>query len=165
MDMTGPSRLSAVLLILASTLGLGAFFLGSSTNPASAQFWFGDQRQQYPQQDRYRQRRPPPPPPQSRFPFFGGFGGGWGNDWNNPPPQVDTRPARPAPVESTRPPAPTRKVEADPNAANIVVLGDTLADWLAFGLEDAFSDSAEFSVVRKNRPNSGLIRNDVREGR
>ena len=39
-----------------------------------------------------------------------------------------------------------------------------MADWLAYGLEEAFADTPEIGVVRKNRPYSGLIRYE-REGR
>ena len=37
-------------------------------------------------------------------------------------------------------------------------MGDGMADWLAYGLEDAFSDSPEVAIVRKDKPHSGLIR-------
>ena len=33
----------------------------------------------------------------------------------------------------------------------IVVMGDAMADWLAYGLEDAFADRPEFGIVRKHR--------------
>jgi hypothetical protein len=39
-----------------------------------------------------------------------------------------------------------------------VVVGDANADWLAYGLEDAFSENPEIAVVRKHRTDSGLIR-------
>ena len=158
------ARITAGAMIVATIIGLNALVLSFSVEPAAAQFWYGDERPQY--QERNRGRRPPPPqPPPSRFPFFGGFGGGWNNQPAQPDPYRPQPQARPAPVESTRPPSPTRKAEVDPNAASILVLGDTMADWLAYGLEDAFADSSEFSVLRKNRANSGLIRNDLREGR
>ena len=159
------SRTSVIkaVMVLATIMGLNALTVSLSVEPAAAQFWYGDDRPQY--QDRNRGRRPPPPqPPPSRFPFFGGFGGGWNNQPAQDPYRSQPQ-ARPAPVESTRPPSPARKAEVDPNAANILVLGDAMADWLAYGLEDAFADSSEFSVLRKNRPNSGLIRNDLRDGR
>ena len=41
-------------------------------------------------------------------------------------------------------------------------MGDANADWLAYGLEDAFSEKPEIGVVRKHRTNSGLIRYDAR---
>jgi len=37
-------------------------------------------------------------------------------------------------------------------------MGDAMADWLAYGLEDAFSDSPEIGIVRKNKIHSGLLR-------
>jgi hypothetical protein len=40
---------------------------------------------------------------------------------------------------------------------SIIVMGDANADWLAYGLEDAFSEKPEFGVVRKHRTESGLI--------
>ena len=44
----------------------------------------------------------------------------------------------------------------------MLVLGDSMADWLAFGLEDALGETPELAVVRKNRASSGLIRYDSR---
>src|SRR5262249_58597761 len=44
----------------------------------------------------------------------------------------------------------------------IVVMGDANADWLASGLEEAFSDDPEIGVVRKHRTESGLVRYDPR---
>ena len=44
--------------------------------------------------------------------------------------------------------------------ASIVVMGDDMADWLAYGLEDIFADSPEIGIVRKNKLNSGLLRYD-----
>jgi hypothetical protein len=42
------------------------------------------------------------------------------------------------------------------------VFGDAMADWLAFGLEEAFGDTPEVGVLRKHRTNTGLIRVEVR---
>src|SRR5262245_2803422 len=44
----------------------------------------------------------------------------------------------------------------------IVVMGDANADWLAYGLEDAFSEKPEIGILRKHRTDSGLIRYDQR---
>jgi hypothetical protein len=41
-----------------------------------------------------------------------------------------------------------------------VVLGDSMADWLAYGLEDAFSESPDIGVVREIERGSGLIHYD-----
>jgi hypothetical protein len=39
-------------------------------------------------------------------------------------------------------------------------MGDGMADWLAYGLEDAFGDAPEIGVIRKNKQRSGLLRYD-----
>ena len=44
----------------------------------------------------------------------------------------------------------------------MLVLGNSMADWLAYGLEDALGDPPDLAVVRKNRATSGLIRYDSR---
>ena len=41
-------------------------------------------------------------------------------------------------------------------------MGDANADWLAYGLEDAYSEKPEIGVVRKHRTESGLISYDAR---
>ena len=41
-------------------------------------------------------------------------------------------------------------------------MGDAMADWLALGLEEAFSEKPEIGIVRKHRTESGLIRYDQR---
>ena len=41
-------------------------------------------------------------------------------------------------------------------------MGDGMADWLAYGLEDAFADSPEVGIVRKNKINSGLLRYEAK---
>src|SRR4051794_26260800 len=67
---------------------------------------------------------------------------------------------RQPPADSSRAPAP-RRAEGSP-ATRIEVFGDSMADWLAFGLEEAFGDTPEIGVLRKNKTNTGLIRVDVR---
>ena len=68
-----------------------------------------------------------------------------------------------APVDSSRAPSP-RKADknAEPVTTSIIVMGDGMADWLAYGLEDAFSDSPEIGIMRKNKAHSGLLRYDVK---
>jgi len=41
-------------------------------------------------------------------------------------------------------------------------MGDSMADWLAYGLEDALSDTPEIGILRRHRTGSGLIRYDQR---
>src|SRR5208282_3386881 len=105
--------------------------------PAGAQFPFF--HNDYDQ----RPNRPPPPPQRGffSFPFFNP-----GEQSNRPPP----------PVESYKAPPP-RKLETPPTST-VVVVGDSMADWLAYGLEETLADSPEIGVVRKIRPTSGLIR-------
>src|SRR4051812_20717317 len=110
--------------------------------PAQAQFWDWGNRPQ--RQQQYNNN-------------WGGWGGGW-NDrrYNDPYRQQE----REAPVDYSRAPAPSQK---KPEATtSIVVMGDGNADWLAYGLEDAFSEKPEFGIVRKHRTDSGLIRYDPR---
>src|SRR6266480_5638636 len=73
----------------------------------------------------------------------GGFGGGWfGNDTYAPFPEH-------APPPEKRETVPER---------HILVLGDAMADWLAYGLEDAYSEQPDMGVIRKHKTTSGLIR-------
>ena len=41
---------------------------------------------------------------------------------------------------------------------HILVLGDAMADWLAYGLEDAYAEQPEMGVTRKHKTVSGLIK-------
>ncbi len=43
----------------------------------------------------------------------------------------------------------------------VVVLGDNLAEWLAYGIENAFEDVPELGVADRTRISSGLARPDV----
>jgi hypothetical protein len=68
-----------------------------------------------------------------------------------------------APADYSRAPA-ARKADKteQPPTTSVVVLGDGMADWLAYGLEDAFSDMPEVGIVRKSKAHSGLIRYDAK---
>jgi uncharacterized protein len=110
--------------------------------PAQAQFWDWGNRPQR-QQQQYNNN------------WFGGGGGWFGNDR-----RYDGQRQERETVDYSRAPAPAqKKVEA---TTSIVVMGDANADWLAYGLEDAFSEKPEIGVVRKHRTDSGLIRYDAR---
>lgn len=67
------------------------------------------------------------------------------------------------PDSSRAPQAPARKPDTPAPATSILVMGDSMADWLAYGLEDAFSETPEIGVIRKNRTFSGLIRYENRK--
>ena len=97
--------------------------------------------------------------------FFGGFFGGGGgfnsrsSPGDNPPqqPQIQYQ------SESTHAPSPHKPdANAPAPTTSIVVMGDSMADWLAYGLEDAFSDSPEIGIVRKNKIYSGLLRYEAK---
>jgi hypothetical protein len=134
---------SGPLIVLAIAAGMVLGIIG----PSSAQFFnnFGG----------FQQR----PQPQRGG---GGFGGGWfGNDMFDPFQQQ----APPQPRSDRRPPVredfskapPPEKREAVPER-RILVLGDAMADWLAYGLEEAYSEQPDIGVIRKHKTVSGLIR-------
>ena len=68
---------------------------------------------------------------------------------------------RPAPQADFSRAPPPRKAETPPTST-VLVLGDSMADWLASGLEEALVDLPELGVIRKHRTYSGLIRYENR---
>jgi hypothetical protein len=92
--------------------------------------------------------------------FFGRDNSRYSDDEYSPPQQRPERQHPQQPVESSRAPAPRKTDSNVAPAASIVVMGDDMADWLAYGLENVFSDSPEIGVVRKNKFYSGLLRYD-----
>jgi len=117
---------------------------GLLAGPARAQFWERFDRQQ--QQTQQRDYFP--------FRFFGDRDRGAFGQYGQP--------ARPSqPVDSSKAPSPSRKAETPPTNT-VLVIGDSFADWLGYGLEEAFADTPEIGIVRKIRPSSGLIRYDGR---
>jgi len=109
--------------------------------PAQAQFWDWGNRPQRQQQQ----------------PFYGNPFGGW---FTPHQPRYESPREREAPVDYSHAPPPSQK-KPEANTP-IVVLGDANADWLAYGLEEAFSEKPEISIVRKHRTDSGLIRYESR---
>jgi len=99
-----------------------------------------------------------------RFPFLENrqrrYQQQWSPQWNQQgvPGYQEQRPQ--APVDSTRAPAPRRPDVAP--TVNILVFGDSMADWLGFGLEEAFAETPEIGVVRKPHAGTGLIRVETR---
>jgi hypothetical protein len=126
---TGPLMVLAVVIAL--LVGIVA--------PASAQFFnFGG-----------------PSRPQPRNNNGGGFGGGWfGGDLFAPFQQQ--APRRVIREDFSKAPAPEKR-ETVPER-NVLVLGDGMADWLAYGLEDAYVEQPEMGVIRKVKNTSGLIK-------
>jgi hypothetical protein len=111
--------------------------------PAQAQFWdWGGRPQRYQRYDPFR-------------------------DWFAPSPRYEPRERswsrdsdRDGGGDYSHAPAPAaKKPEA---TTNIVVMGDANADWLAYGLEDTYSEKPEIGITRKHRTDSGLIRYESR---
>ena len=67
-------------------------------------------------------------------------------------------------IDYSRAPSP-RRLDAQPSGGSVLVLGNSMADWLALGLEEALGDPPELAVVRRNRASSGLIRYEGRTER
>jgi hypothetical protein len=89
-------------------------------------------------------------------------GGGWfGNDTYAPYQQQYPQPRhggkRPAVREDFSKAPPPEKRNTVPER-HILVLGDSMADWLAYGLEDVYADQPEMGVIRKHKTVSGLIK-------
>src|SRR5437868_4766411 len=130
---SGP--LVALAVALALLVGIAA--------PASAQFFNFGNNFGGPQ-------RPPPP----RGGGYGGGGGWFGGDFFAPfqqqaPKKVIREDFSKAPPPEKRESAPKR---------NVLLLGDAMADWLAYGLEDAYAERPDMGVIRKHKTVSGLIK-------
>ena len=126
-------------------LAIAAVMVLGIVGPTSAQFFNFGGFQQRPQPQR----------------GGGGFGGGWfGNDTFEPFQQHAPQPRRqtlpPAREDFSKAPPPEKR-EAVPER-NVLVLGDAMADWLAYGLEDAYADHPEMGVIRRHKTVSGLIK-------
>jgi hypothetical protein len=123
---------------------------GVTWGPASAQVYWGDRPSngwgsngywgdRYPS-GRYYQQAP-------ERDFFSPF---FGERYHRPSPPVDYSKA-----------PPPRKLEKPP-ATTVVVIGDSLADWLAYGLDELYADEPDIGVERKIRATAGLIRYDAK---
>ena len=155
--MSSKMRLRTRWLVVAAVLALAQ----SASVAAQAQFFWNWNQQD--QNNRQRSR------PQSGG-LFDWFGGGQNNsrpgddDYYRPPRQRQYQPQQ-QPSESSRAPPPKKAETKDEQAGpttSIVVMGDDMADWLGYGLEDVFSDTPEIRVVRKNKLNSGLLHYDAK---
>jgi hypothetical protein len=65
---------------------------------------------------------------------------------------------RPPVADYSKAPAP-RKLETPPSST-IAVVGDSMADWLGYGLDETYADQPDTGVVREVRATAGLIRYD-----
>jgi uncharacterized protein len=127
------------LIALAVAVGMAFGIVG----PTSAQFFNFGGFQQRPQPQR----------------GGGGFGGGWfGNDTYEPFQQHAPQPRRQTPVREDFSKAPPPEKRETVPERHILVLGDAMADWLAYGLEDAYAEQSDMGVIRKAKNTSGLIK-------
>src|SRR5262249_51330279 len=129
-------RLAGSMLLAALEVFAASALLAVATVPAGAQ-WGGFQQ------------------------WFGGPSPRRQNSYGWPWQHQEPRREREAPGDSSRAPPPHKR-EA-PATTNVLVLGDSMADWLGFGLEDAFSETPEIGVIRKPRANRGLIKTEGRD--
>ena len=117
-----------------TVLAVMLVFLVAITAPASAQFFFNF-------------GGPPRQGPQAPH----GHGGWFGGDFFAP-----FQHEAPRPVENYSKAPPPQKRETVPEH-NVLVLGDAMADWLAYGLEDAYNEQPDMGVIRRHKTVSGLI--------
>jgi uncharacterized protein len=110
-----------------------------------------------------------PTPSDAQFLWGGDQGSNRGHSgWNwfeprQPDPQVPVERPAPPPDYSRAPPP--RKSDPKAEAAvttPILVLGDAMADWLGYGLEQAYADSPEIAILRRHKTYSGLIRTETK---
>src|SRR6185437_11698499 len=118
------------------TLAVAVALLVGIAGPASAQFFFNFGG---------------PPRPQPRSSGHGWFGGDLFTPFQQQAPKQ-----RVVREDFSRAPPPEKR-ETVPER-NVLVLGDAMADWLAYGLEDAYADQPEIGVIRKHKTYSGLIK-------
>jgi len=144
--LTESGRLVALAIAAGMVLGM--------VGPTSAQFFNFGGFQQRPQPQR----------------GGGGFGGGWfGNDAFAPFQQHAPRPRwngrqtlQPVQEDFSRAPLPEKRNTVAER--HILVLGDAMADWLAYGLEDAYAEQPDMGVIRRHKTVSGLIKYQPKGG-
>jgi len=123
-----PGPMVVLAVVIAMLVGI--------TGPASAQFF------------NFNPFSSPRPVPR------GGGGGGWfGNDFFTP-----FQPQQPRKVTQDYSKAPPPEKRDNAPERYVLVLGDGMADWLAYGLEDAYSEQPDMGVTRRIKTNSGLIK-------
>src|SRR6478609_11575137 len=134
---TEPGPLLALAVAIALLVGI--------VGPASAQFFnFGGPP------------RPAPAPRNGGFGGGGGGGGGWfGGDFFAP---FQQQAPKRVIQDFSRAPAPEKRDPAIVPERNVLVLGDGMADWLAYGLEDAYVERPDMGVIRRHKTQSGLIK-------
>jgi hypothetical protein len=147
LKVIGLQRLLVVAILVITEAALAGALVTATPQSAAAQmfddrfpFWGGG----YHHQHQYRQQAPQYQSPFAPFQQ---------QQQEAPRPQVDY---------SKAPPPKPADPQASPPLTSVVVMGDSMADWLAYGLEQAFTDSPDIGVERKHRTWSGLIHNETR---
>jgi uncharacterized protein len=123
-------------------LAVAVALLVAIVEPASAQFFnFGGA---------------PRPQPRSSGDGFGA--GGWfGGDVFAPFQRQAPRYQAPKRMEDFSKAPPSEKRDTV-TGRHVLVFGDAMADWLAYGLEDTYAEQPDMGVIRKNKTVSGLIK-------
>jgi len=141
--------------------------------PVSHAQWFWQQQQQRPQRPPALVQRPPAPvqrlqpPPQQQgglFQFLFGQTPQQQRIYQQPRQRV----VAPPPVRRRQAPVIVRDDPVVPKvdvAHHVLVMGDSLANLLADGLDDALEDRPDVEVVHKAKPDSGLVRSDFYDWR
>ena len=152
------SRVLAAVAALALVTGLAVV----QSSPSAAQlFNFGNGRSRgwdwFERQP--DQQQPPPAIPQ--------------DFWHAPPPRKAADPRTDSSTPARTDPSRTDPSRTDPSKLDaaksdpavttpILVLGDAMADWLGYGLEQAYADAPEIGILRRFKTWSGLIRTDTK---
>jgi len=143
---------------LATVLFAACLLLLTGGPVSLAQQWYWTQ-QPPPQQRQQRYVQQPPPQQRNIFQFLFGQ--------TPPQPRVYQQPRQrvvaPPPVRRRQAPVIVRDDPVVPKvdvAHHILVMGDSLGNLLADGLDDALEDRPDVEVVHKAKPDSGLVRND-----
>ncbi len=140
-------RVLAAVAVMAGEAVLATTLVLWTLAPSDAQwYWGGDQNSR--QRWNWFERQPDPerPPDYSRAP---------------PPRKVDPK-ADPRADPKADPKAADTAATTPTMTTPILVLGDSMADWLAYGLEQAYADTPEVGILRRHKTNSGLIRTETR---
>ena len=84
--------------------------------------------------------------------------------WQQPSrPSLPRRTPRPGPPPADFSKAPPPRKQDTQATTRILILGDSMADWLAYGVEDVLSETPEIGVIRKVRSFSGLLPSESRD--
>ena len=90
----------------------------------------------------------------------------WQQQWQQyqqPAPRRTPRPAPPPPPPADFSKAPPPRKQDAHATTRVLVMGDSMADWLAYGLEEVLSETPDIRVIRKVRSFSGLLPGESRD--